>query len=151
MKLTMTDFTEIVDRYGAAPESWPASVRAACQQLLSEDALARELLQQQRRLDMLLDAVPVPEFPGLESRIQNQPLPPRSRSLVDTVLEWLFPSNAPGKQFWRPAMAACLPLVVGIVVGNFFSFGISNESPGFDYWDDELYMLSLNDYTENLF
>ena len=32
----------------------------------------------------------------------------------------------------------------------FFSFGVTTENQGFEYWDDELYVLSLNDYTENV-
>lgn len=151
MTLTLSDFTNLLDRHGANLDTWPAPARAAGQHLLDSDVAAQDLLRRQRQLDSLLDALPIPEFAGLESRVLHQPLPPRSRSVMDAALEWLFPANALGRQFWRPAMAACLPLVFGIVVGNFYSFGITTENPGFDYWDDELYMLSLNDYTENLF
>jgi hypothetical protein len=42
-------------------------------------------------------------------------------------------------------------LVFGIVLGNYFSFGIGIEDDGFQYWDDELAMLSLTDYTETNF
>lgn len=151
MKLTLTEFTDLLDRHGADVDTWPAATRERCQQLLDDDAAARNLLQQQRQLDSLLDRLPMPEFPRLEARVLHQPLPPRARSTLDAALEWLFPAGVLGRQFWRPAMAACLPLMFGFVVGNFFSFGITAENPGFDYWDDELYMLSLNDYTENLF
>jgi hypothetical protein len=39
-------------------------------------------------------------------------------------------------------------LAFGIVVANYFSFGVGIENDGFQYWGDELAMLSLTDYTE---
>ena len=50
---------------------------------------------------------------------------------------------------WRPALAACLPLVFGIVLGNYYSFGISSEVDEFDYWEDELAMIALTDISES--
>jgi len=46
-------------------------------------------------------------------------------------------------------MAACLPLVFGIVLGNFYSFGINSEIDELDYWDDELAFLALSDIPES--
>lgn len=151
MTLQISEFTDILDRWGDAPEAWPASAREACEQLLRESEEARQLLRQQRRLHEELGQMAVPAFPGLEARVLNQPLPPQRRPVLEALLQWLLPEHALGKQLWRPVLAACLPLVFGILVGNFFSFGVTAESPGFEYWDDELYVLSLNDYTENLF
>ena len=41
-----------------------------------------------------------------------------------------------------------LLLVLGIVIGNFFHFGVNaTTEPSFESWDDELVMLSFNDMT----
>ena len=93
----------------------------------------------------------MPNFPGLESRILNQPLPERNRGLFEAAVNWLMPEGSLGNQVWRPAIAACIPLVFGIVLGNYFSFGIGVEDDGFQYWGDELAMLSLTDYPETTF
>ena len=54
-------------------------------------------------------------------------------------------------------MAACLPLVFGILLGNYFTFGVFGEAgvyldgDEYEYWEDELTMLSLTDYSESEF
>jgi hypothetical protein len=107
--------------------------------------------QENEQLDRLLNQIEVPDFSGLESRVLNQSLPERQMPALDRFLDWLLPRENFGKNIWRPATAACLPLVFGIVVGNYFSFGFNLESDGFSYWEDELTMLSLNDYSETTF
>ena len=51
-------------------------------------------------------------------------------------------------QWWRPLSAACLPMLVGIVMSNYFTFGVDVADQGFQAWDDELVMLSLTDTSE---
>lgn len=149
--MTLEEFTKLVEDYGCEPSRWPVGLRQECENFIAGSTEARALINQQQDLDTLMDRLRVPEFPGLEARVLNQALPPRSASPVDQFLQWLLPTGSVGKQLWRPAMVACLPLVFGIVIGNFYNFGVGLRSEGFEYWDDELYMLSLNDYTENLF
>lgn len=143
--MTLDDFKHVLDTHGGNRNNWPQGIQDDCARLLSEDAQARALLQSQHRLDATLDALTVPEFPGLEARILHQPLPPRDRSLADRLVEWLLPASASLNELWRPAMAACVPLVFGIVLGNYFSFGVVDETNGFDNWDDELLMISFTD------
>ena len=109
------------------------------------------LLNQQWQVEESMAKLEVPSFSGLETRVLNQPLPEQNRSFFEEVMSWLILDEYFGKQFWRPAIAACIPLVFGIVLGNYFSFGIGIEDDGFQYWDDELAMLSLTDYTETNF
>ena len=149
--MNIEEFGKIVDSYGSESSAWPMELREECSSFVAASLTARTLIKQQRELEILLDQVAVPNFPELESRILNQRLPARKITLLEQLLAWLMPENSFGKQIWRPAMLACLPLVFGIVIGNFFSFGIGLENDGFAYWDDELTMLSLNDYTENSF
>ncbi|NQV70372.1 MAG: hypothetical protein HQ498_10135 [Pseudohongiella sp.] len=149
--MTIEEFTKIVESYGSEAARWPAEQREQCRTFMASNAAASTLLNQQRELESLLDQITVPEFPTLESRVLNQQLPKQEASVLDRALAWLLPKNSFSQQLWRPAMLACLPLVFGIVIGNFFSFGIALENDGFAYWDDELTMLSLNEYTENSF
>jgi hypothetical protein len=149
--MTLDEFTRIIDLYGTESERWPRSQRAECESFLANNIEARGLLNQQWQIDDLLAKLEQPNFPGLETRVLNQPLPERSRSPLDAIISWLIPNDSFGKQVWRPAVAACIPLVFGIVLANYFSFGIGVEENGFQYWDDELALLSLTDYTEASF
>lgn len=149
--MTLEEFTRIIDLYGAESARWPKRLRSECEYFVSNNIEARTLLNQQWKVDGLMGQLQVPSFPGLETRVLNQPLPERNRSIFEEVMGWLIPDENFGKQVWRPAIAACIPLVFGIVLGNFFSFGIGAEDDGFQYWDDELAMLSLTDYTETRF
>ena len=149
--MTIEEFKKLVETYGTESGQWPESIREECLSFLASNVEAQSLLTQHQELNELMNQIEVPEFPSLQSRVLNQALPEQDRSLFDQILDWLLPANNFGKQIWRPAMVACLPLVFGIVIGNFFSFGIGMENDGFSYWEDELTMLSLNDYSENLF
>ncbi len=146
--MTLEEFTKIIDQYGAESDRWPKSLRTECNTFLANNSDARLLVNSQWQLDELMNQLQVPSFTNLESRVLNQSLPERSEGIFESLLNWLVPKNDFGKQIWRPVFAACLPLVFGVVLGNFFSFGVGIEDDGFQYWDDELVMLSLTDYTE---
>jgi len=149
--MTLEEFTRIVDFYGTKPERWPDSQRADCQSLVARDPRASALLEQQSQIDELLSQIEEPSFPGLQTRVLNQALPERKSGLLEIIVSWLLPESNSGSQVWRPAVAACIPLVFGIVLANYFSFGVGVEDDGFQYWGDELAMLSLTDYTETSF
>lgn len=149
--MTLGEFTKIINLYGTEPSCWPSELYAQCQTFLATNSEAEALLQQQKQVDELMEQLTVPDFPGLEHRVLNQALPARDSIFLDRLLSWLIPDNNIGKQIWRPACAACMPLFIGILLGNFFSFGIGIEDDSFPYWDDELVMLSLSDYTESTF
>lgn len=149
--MTLDEFTRIIDLHGSEPAHWPKSLRGECESFVANNVEARMLLNQQWQVDESMAKLEVPSFPGLETRVLNQLLPERNQNFFEEVLSWLIPDESFGKQFWRPAIAACIPLVFGIVLGNYFSFGIGIEDDGFQYWDDELAMLSLTDYTETNF
>jgi hypothetical protein len=149
--MTLEEFGKIIESYGSSSERWPVDMREECENFIADNSEARELVNWQLELEMLMDQIAVPEFPGLEARVLDQQLPSRKLAPLDQFLEWLLPADKSGKQFWRPAMVACLPLIFGIIIGNFYNFGVGLQGESFEYWDDELYILSLNDYTENLF
>jgi hypothetical protein len=149
--MTLDEFTRIIDLHGSEPAHWPKSLRGECESFVANNVEASMLLNQQWQVDESMAKLEVPSFPGLETRVLNQLLPERNQNFFEEVLSWLIPDEYFGKQFWRPAIAACIPLVFGIVLGNYFNFGIGIEDDGFQYWDDELAMLSLTDYTETNF
>jgi len=149
--MTLEEFTKIVAIYGSDTEAWPIVVRDDCKALIADSSEARTLIKQQQELDRLMDQLAAPEFPDLEARVLNQTLPDRSGSAIDSLMDWLLPENNFGKMLWRPVMIACLPLVFGILLGNFFSFGVFIIADEYEYWEDELTMLSLTDYSESEF
>lgn len=147
--MTLEDFKQTIESLGTDPEHWPASTRAMCEALLKSSFAARLAFNEQSELDSLLQKLEAPTFLGLETRVLNQDLPPQQRPLLDSIVDWLIP-NQLGAQLWRPAIAACLPLVFGILVGNFFSFGVSDPELALEYWDDELALLSFNDFSSDI-
>jgi hypothetical protein len=148
---TIEEFTNLLEVHGADPARWPHELRDSCESFIANDSTAIVLLAQYRELEQLLGRVPVPEFDGLEARVLNQELPAHNASSIDKLLEWLLPAGGLAHHLWRPAMVACLPLLFGIVLGNFYSFGVGFDGDEFEYWEDELAMLSLDDYTESSF
>ena len=149
--MTLEEFTRIIDLHGTETARWPKTLRGECESFVANNVEARMLLNQQWQVEESMAKLEVPSFSGLETRVLNQSLPERNRSFIEEVMNWLIPEESFGKQAWRPAMAACISLVFGIVLGNYFSFGIGIEDDGFQYWNDELTMLSLTDYTETNF
>lgn len=147
--MTLEDFKQTIESLGTDSAQWPIDTRVQCEVLLKSSSEARLLLNEQVELDSLLQKLEAPTFLGLETRILNQDLPPRQQSLIDIIVDWLIPSQL-GAQLWRPAIAACLPLVFGVLVGNFFSFGVTEQELALEYWDDELALLSFNDFSSDL-
>ncbi len=146
--MTLDQLNEILNIYGGDDRRWPMESREQCLQLIATDPAAKSLLDQHQALDTQLKELPAPQFPGLEQRVLTQELPPRVPGLTDRLVNWLIPPGQSASKLFRPAFAACLPLLLGIVVGNFYSFGVDSANDGFQYWEDELMMLSFNEYNE---
>ena len=147
--MKLGNFSQVIEIYGADSAMWPEDLREDLEAFLAKNESARSLLSEYSRLEQSLDKIAVPDFPGLETRVLNQSLSPRQQSLFVSLISWLLPTENFGANLWRPALAACLPLVFGIVLGNYYSFGISSEVDEFDYWEDELAMIALTDISES--
>ena len=147
--MKLGNFSQVIEIYGADSAMWPEDLREDLEAFLAKNESARSLLSEYSQLEQSLDKIAVPDFPGLETRVLNQALSPRQQSLFVSVISWLLPTENFGANLWRPALAACLPLVFGIVLGNYYSFGISSEVDEFDYWEDELAMIALTDISES--
>lgn len=147
--MKLGNFSQVIEIYGADSAMWPEDLREDLEAFLAKNESARSLLSEYSQLEQSLDKIAVPDFPGLETRVLNQSLSPRQQSLFVSLISWLLPTENFGANLWRPALAACLPLVFGIVLGNYYSFGISSEVDEFDYWEDELAMIALTDISES--
>ena len=148
--MKLGNFSQVIEIYGADSAMWPEDLREDLEAFLAKNESARSLLSEYSQLEQSLDKIAVPDFPGLETRVLHQALSPRQQSLVVSLISWLLPTENFGANLWRPALAACLPLVFGIVLGNYYSFGISSEVDEFDYWEDELAMIALTDISESV-
>lgn len=146
-QMTLKDFTKLIESYGANPQDWPGNVRENGIELINTDSSAKEFLSQHQELESLLDEIEIPDFPGLAHAVLNQPLPARQLGFADQLISWFIPENF-GLQLWRPVTAACLPLVFGVVLGNYYSFGVTDQDIELEYWDDELALLSFNDFAD---
>lgn len=152
MNMSLQRFTELVDAYGGDSGRWPESERDAARLFAEQNAEARLLLAESAHLDSGLDALMVPMFNGLETRLINQRLPPRQSGFLERLANWILPQ--PGHvipQLWRPASAACLPLVLGLYLGGQLDSGVGLY--GTDIYmvsseEEELYLISLSDYAE---
>lgn len=149
MIMNIDAFTQILETFGAVEANWPEESRAACRQLTTTSEEAQQLLRQFLLLEQSLDALDSPHLPGLETRVLQQALPPQQLSLSDRLINWLIPKSGSPLSLWRPTLAACLPLVFGILVGNLTDLGAVQDSSEYQYWDDELIMLSFNNYGDS--
>ena len=109
--MDLADFERALDRHGADLDRWPDQLVPRVRGLLESSASARELLEEVRRLESVLDEI-LPDVPvplGLKTRVlANVPL-------VEPWLQWWTAKS------WRPAALALVPLIVGIGVGMNFA------------------------------
>lgn len=144
--MTLEEFTYVLEVHGTNPTNWPKSLKKPIEAFLANNEVGRSLLCEFKELEHHLNGLTVPEFSSLEYEILNQGLPQKNHSLLDRMLNFLIPTENITLNLWRPAMAACVPLIFGIVLGNFYSFGIITDVDELDYWNDELALLAISDF-----
>lgn len=146
MKITPERFATIIEAYGSQPERWPENERDAALAYMEHHTPAQILVTEYRKLDELLDQFSATEISRLEQRMLEHVVDAVGNNLFDQLMDWLLPrSGRVLAWMWRPALVACLPLICGIYLGNYYSFGIDGTQ---NSREEELYMLSLNDYAE---
>lgn len=101
----------LLDRYGAAPERWPAAERNAAASLIANAPEARKMQQDAARLDNLLDSVEPPApAPGLVAKIAEiGATPPRKGFMARLRAAWLG-----GPVFTHPAARPAAFAAVGL-------------------------------------
>lgn len=148
MNMAPERFDAIIEAYGSRPERWPAEERPAALAYLNSNPQAQALVASYSALDDLLDEYRVEGLTSLQQHVLVQTAIVSESTILDRVFEWLLPrSERVLAWFWRPALLACLPLLCGLYLGNHFSFGIDGTQHS---WEEEMFMLSLNDYAEPL-
>jgi hypothetical protein len=90
--MTSARFRELLDAYGARPETWPSSEREAAEALLRDDADAQRALAEAEPLDQWLDDYVVAEVsPALRARVLEVPVvAARKRRTFGWRLAWTF-------------------------------------------------------------
>ncbi|WOJ92098.1 hypothetical protein R0135_09895 [Congregibacter variabilis] len=101
---------ELLETYGSREERWPEDQRSEMRACLDAFPQLQRQLFEARDLDLMLDSY-CPEDIDLQQRILDA-LPV---SVADRLLNWLLP-EVPGL-WWRPAMAAALPMLLGLAIG----------------------------------
>jgi len=149
--MKIEELTRIFENYGASPEGWPANKKIQIEELLRNEQKAKILKQEFYDLEKSLNQVYVPDFAELEQHILKQDLPQRNIDFFDKLLAWLLPTGRGYENLWKPAIAVCLPIMFGIILGNYYTFGVNIILDEDEFWEDQLIMLALYDHSEEAF
>ena len=113
-----TRLRRLIEAHGADPERWPPGERQAALALLDASAAARALVAEARRLDRLLEAVPVGSTApaataALRRRIAALPVPPEAGAPTGgwTIGPWSL------ARLWPSAAGLAAAGLIGFVVG----------------------------------
>lgn len=146
MTLSSERFTAIVEAYGTEPARWPTEERTAAMTYCATHPETQALMTEFRALNEILNQFDVADLSVLERNVLGQAARTSAGNVFDHLLDWILPhSERLMAWLWRPALVACLPLVCGVLLADYFSFGIDGVQ---NSREEELYLLSLNDYTE---
>lgn len=146
MTISSERFAAIVEAYGTESARWPAEERTAAMAHCATHPEAQALVAEFQALDEMLNQFQVADLSVLQRNVLIQVARTSAGNVFDRLLDWLLPhSERLMAWLWRPALVACLPLVCGILLADYFSFGIEGVQ---NSREEELYLLSLNDYTE---
>jgi len=155
--MALKELTQTLEIHGTNPVKWPANSREQIEELLNNDERAMALKKEFDDLEKSLDQLHIPDFAELKQYVRHLDLPPRRVDLFEKFLTWLLPTawllptERNYKNLWRPAVAACLPLMFGIILGNYYTFGINISIDENEFWEDQLLMLALSDHPEETF
>lgn len=135
----------LVDCYGTDPGRWPEDKQAGARALIARSAAARSIVHESMSLDAAMDRASVNvDVTALEARIMSA-VARQSTSWMERFIDWLMPDLRQPVTLWRPALAASLPLVFGVVLGISVSFDSINSINSIDTYSDEeaLIMMGL--------
>lgn len=139
--MNLNTLTTLLETYGTVESNWPVAVRAEARQYLAANEDARQLLKRYVPLDIALEKYVVdPNTARIRATLL---VAIGRRNIIDRMTAWLLPERGLLHSFWRPTLAASLPLILGIVLGSTLSIGNTNTTP--DAWNDQLSLVSLSD------
>ena len=156
--MNIEQLQQLIERYGGNAILWPEDEREAALTLINKSDAARQLLVEAAQLDALLNSYHIPEDPAGRQRMMRRILDQVTPGWPERLLAWLTPD--PGRlnrSIWRPALAAALPLVIGMTLGAAQSGAlVSNTVPevvstdSSTAWDEELHLLGLTPRTNHI-
>jgi len=128
---------QLINAYGTNSDRWPEEERSSALQQLAQDSDAQQAINNLKSFDAVLDSYIVPPLTDLRRKILGN----LHKSWIDSGIEWLMPSfDELPAYFWRPVLAASLPLITGLLLGsNLFTVDIA------DSWEDEIELIALYD------
>jgi len=145
--MDLDTFTQLLERYGTTESNWPARVRDEAAGFVASNPEAQSVMTRFRPLDEALDRYEVhPDNDRLRAailaRIDDRPAATRRRDPLDAIVRWLLPDGLDLRGLWRPALAASLPLLVGMIIGSTFTIDALDKT---DSWDEEIQLLALEE------
>ena len=107
-------FEHFAESYGSNLKRWPKDIAREAEAALVEHPEWQAILTAEEDIDALLDSAKFtqPNFSDLESSILDQTV--NQLPVVDLIINWLRPTHS----LWRPALAACLPILIGVTLGT---------------------------------
>ena len=111
--MNQAEFEQLLDLYGADIKLWPSALQGDAITALDANPDWQMLADKDLALTEMLDLYVVqgPNLQQLEQGVLQRTV--YQKSLLDNFLQWLLP----GENIWRPALAACLPIIMGLSIG----------------------------------
>ena len=111
--MNRTEFDYLLTCYGADFGRWPIEHSTIAKLALESNPAWQVSLLEARRLDDALDKSSLEDhhLGALKRRILAETI--YKQSLLDRFLHWLIPAEV----LWRPALVACLPVIIGLSIG----------------------------------
>jgi hypothetical protein len=112
------EFDHLLACYGADFGDWPGEQRGIAKRALESNPEWQARFLESRALDDALDEYTLesPHLAALEQRILAETV--HKQSILDRFIQWLIPGEALWRPaVWRPALVACLPIIVGVSIG----------------------------------
>ena len=140
------EFRRLLETYGTVQTNWPVEVREAAREYLASSREASDLAERFAPLDIALDRFDTnPDTARIRAAVMARI---GSRNIIDRITGWLLPDLTDLHAIWRPALAASLPLILGIILGSTMSIGSTDTA---DSWSDEITLVALaNNDSESL-
>ena len=166
--MNIQEFRQLIETYGTNSDVWPPDQKqealallqtgnrgAAAADAAAADAAAADaaaVITEFEPLDKLLDADIVDDSPALKlsilnkihhlefSKVETSDFKNTNPDLLAKLWHWLAPSPNGLFFIWRPAMAACIPLLAGVYLGTIMDTS-ANET-AFE-WEEDIYVMGL--------
>jgi hypothetical protein len=116
--MNQAEFEQLLDLYGADIKRWPVALQTDAKAALAAHPDWQKLVDQDLALTKMLGLYTVSgqNLEQLEQLVLQQTV--YGKSLLDKFLNWLLPEA----NILRPALVACLPIVMGLSIGLSVNF-----------------------------